>query len=142
MARQAVAELERLGLWSSEPDAVRVLQAAEELPPAEATAIVHGDLHFRHLLVDAQGGVTGVIDWGDVCRADPCVDLQLFWSFLPPSGRAAFLDAYGAVTDQQLLRARVLALGLSATLALYGHAEGLESVEREALGSLERPTLD
>jgi aminoglycoside phosphotransferase (APT) family kinase protein len=79
-----------------------------------------------------------VIDWGDVCRADPAIDLQLVWSFLPPTQRAAFLDAYGPVSEDQLLRARVLALSLCAALAAYGHAEGITGVEREALDGLAR----
>lgn len=46
------------------------------------------------------------------------------------------------MTDEQPLRARVLAFGLSATLARYAHAEGLASVEREALAGLERAAVD
>jgi len=38
--------------------------------------------------------------------------------------------------------ARVLALFLCATLALYAHHEGLESVLREAIGGLDRTMLD
>jgi len=36
-----------------------------------------------------------VIDWVDICRADVGQDLQLLWSFLPPSARDEFLDEYG-----------------------------------------------
>jgi aminoglycoside phosphotransferase (APT) family kinase protein len=141
LAWEWLSEVERLGLWSTPPDVSRVLASAEELGPAEPTAIVHGDLHFRHVLVGPDGSVTGVIDWGDVCRAEPSVDLPLFWSFVPPCGRDAFLERYGAVSDGQLLRARALALGLSAILALYGHADGLRSVEREAVAGLERAAV-
>jgi hypothetical protein len=47
-----------------------------------------------------------------------------------------------AVNAAQLLRARVLAIQLSAVLARYGHFEGLEGVEREALAGLERALRD
>ena len=110
---------------------------ARDLPPAAPTALVHGDLHFRHLLVDG-GAISGVIDWGDVCRADPAVDLALYWCALSPAGREAFLDAYGPVGDERLLRARVLAVFLCAVLARYGAAEGLPDVEREAWDGLRR----
>lgn len=40
-------------------------------------AVCHGDLHVRHLLVDRDGSATGVIDWGDLCLADPAVDLSI-----------------------------------------------------------------
>jgi aminoglycoside phosphotransferase (APT) family kinase protein len=138
--REQLAALERLGLWQVPLLVERLLAEAERLPPPAPGALVHGDLHFRHVLVES-GAVTGVIDWGDVCRADPAVDLQLVWSFLPPSARESFLRAYGPVSDEQLLRARVLALSLCAALAAYGHHESLPQVEQEALAGLRRAAL-
>ena len=137
-AAERLAELERLELWRAPGSVHALLDEARMLSPVEQASLVHGDLHFRHLLVGENGSLTGVIDWGDVCLSDPSVDLQLVWSFLPPARRADFLDEYGAVTDAQLVRARVLAFFLNATLALYGHHEGMRAVEREALGGLER----
>jgi aminoglycoside phosphotransferase (APT) family kinase protein len=130
-------ELQRLGLWDEPPSVRAFLEEARELPSRELTAIVHGDLHFRQVLVD-DGSVTGVIDWVDVCRSDPAIDLSMAWSFLPVTARQRFLDAYGPVTEEQLVRARVLALSLSAALAWNAHAEGLAAVEEEALAGLQR----
>jgi hypothetical protein len=79
-----------------------------------------------------------VIDWIDLSRNDPAVDLALFWSSLASESRPTFLDAYGEVTEQQLLRARVLSLFLCGTLALFGRHEGLPKLEREALAGLDR----
>ena len=141
LAREHIAELERLGLSRVPLRVEHILETAERLPPAELPAVVHGDLHFRHVLVEGRR-VTGVIDWGDLCRSDPAIDLPLLWGFVPPEGRAAFLDAYGPVEEEQLLRARVLAFSVWAALAAYAHAEGLPSVEREALGGLERALVD
>jgi aminoglycoside phosphotransferase (APT) family kinase protein len=137
MAREELAELERLGVWRAPPELEAVLAQAEGLPPPEAPVVTHGDLHFRHLLV-SEGAASGVIDWGDVCLADPAIDLPLLWSFVPPRGRAAFLDLYGPVSEAQLVRARVLAIQLCAVLAHYGHVEGVPGVEREGLAGLER----
>jgi aminoglycoside phosphotransferase (APT) family kinase protein len=92
--------------------------------------------------MDERGGLTGVIDWGDVCRADPSIDLQLYWSLLPPEDRAEFLDIYGPVAGERLLRARVIALFLCAALAVYGHEEGMRDVEREALAGLARAAVE
>jgi aminoglycoside phosphotransferase (APT) family kinase protein len=139
-ARGQLAEVERLGIWRVPPAVKRVLDEAERLPPPTELALVHGDLHFRHVLV-ADGAASGVIDWGDTCRSDPAIDLQLVWSFLPPESRGAFLDAYGSVSEEQLLRARVLALSLSAALAAYGHVEGIATVAAEALAGLDRASL-
>ena len=86
LARKQLAELERLGLWRA-PRARRAPpRRAERLPPSALPAVVHGDLHFRHVLVEGRR-VSGVIDWGDLCRSDPAVDLPLCWGFLPPAAR-------------------------------------------------------
>jgi aminoglycoside phosphotransferase (APT) family kinase protein len=136
--RERLDELATLGIWEAPPSVEAVLGEAERLPPPNATVVAHGDFHFRHILVDAAGALCAVIDWGDVCRGDPGIDLPLFWSLFDGSGRAAFLDAYGPVGEDRLLRARVLALFLSAVLAIYARHEGLPSLEREAVAQLAR----
>ena len=137
IARETLAQLEGLGAWKQPPELAMLLERAERLPAGEPTAVTHGDLHFRQVLVEDRR-VTGVIDWVDVCRSDPAIDLSLVWSFLPPERRAPFLDAYGSVTDEQLQRARVMAFSLCAALACNAHAEGLVGVEAEALAGLDR----
>jgi aminoglycoside phosphotransferase (APT) family kinase protein len=139
---QRLAEVERLRLWRPPGSIGTLLEAARALPAAEPSAVVHGDLHVRHLLVDAAGALTGVIDWGDLCRADPSIDLMLLWSFLPPQGRLEFLAACGPIGQEQMLRARVLALFLSATLLLYSHHEGMTNLRREAIDGLTRAATD
>jgi aminoglycoside phosphotransferase (APT) family kinase protein len=132
---EKLAELERL--WRA-PDHVReLIEGALALPAPEPRAVCHGDLHFRHVLVDG-GRMSGVIDWIDLCRGEPALDLQLVWSVLPPDARLAFFAEYGEVDDATLLRARVIAFQLGAALLEFGHVEGLPSLEREALASLER----
>ena len=140
LAREDLAELERLGLWRTPPELDRLLEEALQLPPPESPALVHGDLHFRHLLVDGRGA-SGVIDWGDVCLADPAIDLPLLWSFVPPQGRPAFLDAYGPVNENQLRLSRLLSVQLCAVLAHYGHSETQPEILRAGLDGLAR-TLD
>jgi aminoglycoside phosphotransferase (APT) family kinase protein len=113
-------------LWVAPPEAWALLDEAERLPPAEPSATCHGDLHFRQLLVDGSR-VTGLVDWIDVCRSDPGIDLQLVYAFLPPDARASFFAEYGQVAEASRVRARVLALFLSAVLARYGRAQGVGS---------------
>jgi aminoglycoside phosphotransferase (APT) family kinase protein len=136
--RRQLGALEALGLWQIPASIERLLAEAERLPPAQHSSLVHGDLHARQLLVGDDANLSGVIDWVDVCRSEPAIDLSLYWSYLPPAGRRAFLEAYGAVTEAQLLRARVLALSLCAALASYGHVERAPTIAREALAGLER----
>jgi aminoglycoside phosphotransferase (APT) family kinase protein len=135
-ARERLAALAAEGLWHAPSSVAAVLDAAAALPTADATVVCHGDLHLRHLLVDDTGAAACVIDWGDLCRGDPSIDMPLVWALLP--NRDEFLAAYGPVTDDQLLRARVLALFLCAVLALYANHEGMPALEREALAGLDR----
>ena len=102
----------------------------------------HGDLHLRHLLVSDAGDLCGVIDWIDVCRGDPAIDLPLYFGHLTPEARAAFRAEYGPVEPERLLRARVLAVFLWATLAEYGHDVGMPTLAREALEGLDRAVDD
>jgi len=136
--RERLDELEASGLWQRPASVDRLLETAEALPPSDASAVVHGDLHFRQVLIGDDAGPTGVIDWVDVCRSDPAIDLSMLWSYLPREGREAFLTEYGAVSDEQLMRARVIALSLSTALAQCGHHEGFRAIEREALSGLAR----
>ena len=140
--RTRAALVELAPLWTAPPAVDGLLDDAEHLPRPQATSFVHGDLHVRHLLVDDDLALVGVIDWGDICRAHPCVDLSLFWSLLPPAGRDAFLAAYGPVEEEGLLRARVLALCLCALLAAYAHARGMNDLEHEACSGLVRTLVD
>ena len=140
-AREQLAALETFGLSRRSRDAKVVLVAASELAPSEDVALAHGDLHLRHVLVEG-GSLSGVIDWGDVCVADPAIDFVLYWSLLSPAGRATFVAEYGPIADERLLRARVLSLFLCAILALYAHDVGHASLEREALVAFDRTLVD
>lgn len=50
---------------------------ASDLWP-EHTALVHGDLHPGHMLLDEAGRLTGVLDWTEARVSDPSIDLALF----------------------------------------------------------------
>jgi aminoglycoside phosphotransferase (APT) family kinase protein len=141
--RDRLASLEGAGLWSVPPSVNALLDAAAALGPPDGAALVHGDLHRRHVLVDERGVPSGVIDWGDLCVADPAVDLSLYWSVLDGGGRQAFRVAYGedSLTGERLLRARVLALFLDAALAAYAHDTGHATLLAATLAGLDR-TLD
>jgi aminoglycoside phosphotransferase (APT) family kinase protein len=80
--RGRLEELERIGVTTPVAELSALLDDAERLPLPSTAALVHGDLHSRHLLVDDDHRLTGVIDWGDLCLSDPSVDLSIVWSFL------------------------------------------------------------
>jgi aminoglycoside phosphotransferase (APT) family kinase protein len=140
-ARENLAALEALGLWRAPAEVERILSAAERLNESSTElALTHGDLHQRHVLVG--DGLEAIIDWGDICRADPCIDLMLPWSLFGPDERERLLEEYGPVTDDQLLRARVLAIVLDAMLTRYAHDTGNASLLRAGVAGLERTLVD
>ncbi len=127
--RARVAELEEAGLLSGSQ---RVLERMERLaPPAprlERCTVVHGDLYARHVLVDSDLRVCGIIDWGDVHFGDPALDLAIAFTVLPAQARATFFGAYGAVDDRTLELALYRALYHSAMVAHYGLRIGDEDL--------------
>jgi aminoglycoside phosphotransferase (APT) family kinase protein len=136
---ERLAEAERLGVWSAPSGVNEILESARALePPPEPGTLAHGDLHIRHVLAGAGGRLSGVIDWIDVCRGDPGIDLGVYWSFVPPEGRAGFAAEYGPIDPAALLRARLLAVFLSATLAVYARERGDIALERGAVEALDR----
>jgi aminoglycoside phosphotransferase (APT) family kinase protein len=130
------------GLWRPPPAFAAVMEEARGVPEPDELVVCHGDLHLRHLLVSEAGDLAGVIDWIDVCRADACLDLLLYWGYLDEAGREAFLAEYGPVGDVRLLRARVITVSIWGALAEYADAVGMEQLGREAVAGLDRATAD
>ena len=136
--RDQLAAVAEAGIWQAPPEARRPARrerwrCRRRSRPSSATATSTSASSSSR-----PAELTGMIDWVDVCRGDPGIDLQLYWSFLPPRGRTTFLDEYGPVPEDSLLRARVLALDLNAVLALYGREERQPRIEAEALSGLDR----
>jgi len=73
-------------------------------PPARLDdsqrSLVHGDLYARHVLLDARGHPTGVIDWGDAHLGDPALDIAIAHMILPAGAHAAFRRAYGGIDER------------------------------------------
>ena len=137
------ADMTRRVPWAREAlallgvDAEDILAPAEKLGPRpDCGVLCHGDLHIRQLLVG--DALNGIIDWVDVCRADPGIDLSLLWSFVPRDMFGTFLSEYGPVAEESLVVARVLALGLNATLAKYARDVGNACLARAAIEGVKR----
>ncbi len=112
-----LAELTRVGLIDNE-DEYRPL--AKGLMPFDGPGVLcHGDLYARHIILDENAALSGVIDWGDVHRGDPAVDLMIAYVLLPATARDRLFDAYGSVDDNTRRRARFRALSHTATVGPY-----------------------
>ena len=142
LAETRLRELQRRGTVGDLTAVEDLFAATADLPPpAGEPVLVHGDLHVRHVLVGGpnDGTVTGVIDWGDVCLADPAVDLAIAYAAFDGPARTALLEAYGTPVDREReARARVLAVSLSAALADYADLDHRPALLRESLAGLER----
>jgi aminoglycoside phosphotransferase (APT) family kinase protein len=161
-AREVLGRLVHRGIWPADSAVISLLDQAEHAaePAGEVAGatgpggtpagggagasrgpvvVCHGDLHVRHLLVDRGGSATGVIDWGDVCLADPAVDLSIAYFGFAGQARANLLSAYGRpVGAGRELAARACALSLAASLAEYAAADGRGALLRECVAGLSR----
>ena len=127
------------GNWAADPANPGETQAADELPGAGSLVVCHGDLHVRHVLVARDGSATGVIDWGDLCLADPAVDLSIAYFGFAGRARADLLSAYGRpVSAQRELAARTCAISLAASLAEYAADDGRAQLLQECLLGIRR----
>jgi aminoglycoside phosphotransferase (APT) family kinase protein len=120
-------QLAQAGLQAPLDAAAALIGHAAQLPaPATQGVICHGDLHVRHVLLSsaAEGSLqaTGVIDWGDLCQGDPAIDLSIAFSAFSGASRRAFFAEYGPIDADRELRARALAISLSALLTEYALA--------------------
>lgn len=137
-ARRRLEAVAASGAWQPTDAVERLLDEASGLPPSSRTVVIHGDLHMRHVLVDERGGVSGIIDWGDVALGDPAIDVSIAYGALVGAARAAFLDAYGPVDGLTELRARVIATSLAAALLGYADEQRLAALREESLRALAR----
>jgi aminoglycoside phosphotransferase (APT) family kinase protein len=140
MARERLDRLVGPGTWADDGSVADLFARGETVGDSDAALVlVHGDLHARHVIVDAGGRAAGVIDWGDLCLADPAVDLSIGYGAFSGTSRQAFLDGYGhEVGPDQELRARVLAVSLAAALADYAAEDGRPLLLAESLAALRR----
>jgi aminoglycoside phosphotransferase (APT) family kinase protein len=142
LGRLAAAGILPPGSPASSPAGRLLDEADHAVDPAGPLVVSHGDLHIRHVLVDSSGAATGVIDWGDLCLADPAVDLSIAYSAFAGPARAALLSAYARpVSAERELAARTLAVSLAAALAEYAADEYRRPLLlRESLAGLRRAT--
>ena len=80
---------------------------------------LHGDLHPANLVLAASGGLTAVVDFGDVCAGDPAGDLATAWLTFDALDRAVFCTEVDRLreTDAAMWdRARAWALALGSAI--------------------------
>lgn len=103
--------------------------------------LAHGDFYARHLILDDNKRLTGVIDWGDSELVHPAVDLAIVYQFLPPQSRQTFWQEYGKVSETTKIIAKLRAIYSAASMAWYAHQMADEVLLQESLSALNRLKL-
>lgn len=104
--------------------------------------LLHGDLHFKNMLVDERGMITGIIDWGDISIGHPACDLNLVYSFLPPDAREEFFAVYGDVDAETHELARLIAVYIPLMILMQAIDEKDDTIIKEAKASIKRALIE
>ncbi len=121
------------GLVTDRAPFLREARAIEECPVTLIDPrVVHGDLNFKNVLVDAKGLISGIIDWGDCHVGLPAIDLMFPIGFLTPPGQQIFRDAYGPIDPKTWRLARFLAVYVNLIILVSAYALGHAEDIREA----------
>lgn len=108
------------------------------IAPEGRQVLVHGDLYARHLIVNDNNVLSGVIDWGDLHVDSFSADLQIAFSFLPKSSHDNFFQAYGFYVSAQARDYALLrALHSMVMVVAYSHDVGDSDLLSEGLVGLE-----
>ena len=135
--------LQRLDGTDADAASVAVVRAAWEAglaaPVWDGPPLwLHGDPHPGNAIVGADGHLSALIDFGDLCSGDPATDLAAAWLFFGPAGRAAFREALADSYDGATwVRARAWAGSLA--LALLTDSDGsqrMASIARHTMQQL------
>jgi aminoglycoside phosphotransferase (APT) family kinase protein len=124
-AEQIVERIRMLERKTSllDDNVVRIYEDAIAAPVDVEPTWLHGDLHAGNLLVDDDGVITGVIDWGDMTRGDRATDLATLWMNLGDrEARENAMRACHGVSDATWRRAKGWAVFYGVTLGTSGLA--------------------
>lgn len=108
----------------------------------QRNVFLHGDLHFKNMLVDENGKVSGIIDWGDMNIGHPACDLNVVYSFLPYHARTEFFREYGEVDEETKLLARLIAVYIPMLILMQAIDDKDERVADEAKANITRALAD
>ncbi|MDE2481197.1 MAG: phosphotransferase [bacterium] len=103
-----------------------------EPPLDDDLRVVHGDLYARHLLVDEDERLCGVIDWGDLHYGSVAVDLSALFMLAPSALHDRFFATYGPVRPRVLHFARARARRHASHTLEYARSIGDAALEAAA----------
>lgn len=131
-----VSNLLKLGYFEQAQAVKNFVDALGELDVQHPISLVHGDIHIRNVLLDDEGVLAGIIDWGDVHIGNPAIDFSFLYSYFPKEARRAFFEIYGEIEKETESLARFRAIYMLVTLLVYGidrHDEDLIAITNTGL---------
>lgn len=136
MTESRIEDLKSKGIVLPWEKLTGILRLGLNTPVLPCHSVVHGDLHFRHLIIDDNGEFAGLIDWGDIHLNDPAVDLQIYWSFFSPKQRQIFLQAYGPLSELQRVQSRAFSVFVNIALLISSISQELPKITAESYAAL------
>ncbi|WP_350300750.1 phosphotransferase [Peribacillus frigoritolerans] len=131
-----VSNLLKLGYFEQAQAVKDFVEALDDLDVQHPISLVHGDIHIRNVLLDDEGVLAGIIDWGDVHIGNPAIDFSFLYSYFPKEARRAFFEIYGEIEKETESLARFRAIYMLVTLLVYGidrHDEELIAITSTGL---------
>jgi aminoglycoside phosphotransferase (APT) family kinase protein len=102
---------------------LRIAEDALDAPIDVPPTWLHGDLHAGNILVDDDGAISAVIDWGDMTSGDRATDLATLWMNLGDrKARENAMRACTGISDATWVRAKGWAFFYLVTLGTSGLA--------------------
>lgn len=140
--KKTFTELSLLGLLENKKQLEGVVRSLQHFRAPVNSIVVHRDFYVRHLLVDKNHHLVGVIDWGDIHLGDPAIDLAIAHRFLPARAHKSFIKAYGEISDDTWALAKLRAIYSSTLLILFGYHSKDPNIMREGLETVTLPQSD
>jgi aminoglycoside phosphotransferase (APT) family kinase protein len=137
LARERLPSLVSAGVAGLEPFVAWLAAHPPRPVPVVERRVLHGDLYRRHLVLDDEMRLAGVIDWGDVHLGDPALDIAIAHMLLPAYAHGAFRDAYGTIDDRTWSAARYRAIYHAILEIDYGLRENDEGMRASGTASLD-----
>ena len=101
----------------------------------ERAVVVHGDFHYNNVLVDDEGGAT-VIDWSNVCAADPRTDLGWLRMVTGDPDISAYASDLGPAEDVDVFEAVATARVLfEVVTTMFNPNTAADAINRERAGA-------
>jgi len=129
-------ELEKLELLENRNHLETIVADSQNFKEPTTSAIVHGDLYVRHLLIDESKQLAGIIDWGSVHIGDPANDIAIAHTFLPEAAHKTFRETYGKIHQNTWQLSRLRAILSGTYLILFGHYTKDSKIKREGFRTL------